>query len=108
MKKDQNDTREYMTLEEFLYYFEVGIEVECSYKGHKYSFLNYETIIAYEHNNDKSYQEFSSTEDMLENFTLYTGEKLRDVFPKLELDSAAVTVTPSELQEWFFAKSCKR
>ena len=100
MKKDRNDIREYMTLEEFLYYFEVGIEVECSYKGHRYSFLNYDTIITYEYNNDKSYQEFSSTEDMLDNFTLHTGEKLINIIPNMELESAAVTVTPDELQEW--------
>ena len=86
-----------MTVEDFIYSFDVGGEIEFSYDGHYYGAADYGPAQAWEAHKEETYAEFKDVHDLLDNFRLHTGETLREAMPKLELESAAVW--PSEWME---------
>ena len=82
---------EHITVEQFVYVFNVGGEIEFSYDGHRYfASACCGPAQAWEMDKDGEDTEFKDVDDLLDHFKLHTGETLREAMPKIGLEYAPV------------------
>ncbi|MDR1021035.1 MAG: hypothetical protein LBL73_09780 [Synergistaceae bacterium] len=64
-------------------------EIEFGYEGHSYGMANYDPPQAWEANKDETLREFKDVPDMIGNYTVHTGETLKEIATKLVVESSS-------------------
>jgi hypothetical protein len=64
-------------------------EIEFGYEGHSYGMANYDPPQAWEANKDDTLREFKDARDMIDNYTVHTGETLREIATELVVESSS-------------------